>query len=175
MIIGVTWKKIKNTTKGYWHTPPTHVIAILNNIYMLTACCQSLYLVKLVLWAYLAIRPTLNFLPAPLAYIHAWVKQSFCNWLFIGPTNMWLIQLLVQLFLNGVVWVCTLVSSYVFGTAKNVYLYTKASLVVKGLKGKLENFNLKNKWSLMIETKDMGCQIVVIKNPKLGNKRQLAK
>ena len=58
---------------------------------------------------------------------------------------MWLIQLLVQLFLNGVVWVCTLVSSYVFGTAKNVYLYTKASLVVKGLKGKLENFNLKNK------------------------------
>ena len=38
---------------------------------------------------------------------------------------MWLIQLLVHLFLNDVVLVCTLVSSFVGGTAKNVYLYTK--------------------------------------------------
>ena len=33
-------KKIKNTTKGYWHTLPTHILAIIFKKYMSTPCCQ---------------------------------------------------------------------------------------------------------------------------------------
>ena len=33
------------------------------------------------------------------------MEESLYNRIFIGPTNVWLIQLLVQLFLKGVVWV----------------------------------------------------------------------
>ena len=64
--------------------------------------------------------PTLNFLGQPQGI--AGVEESLYNRLFIGRYNLWLIRLLVQLFPRGF---CTLVSSLVLSTAKNIHLGTK--------------------------------------------------